>query len=821
MNYGKSAYLKVIELEKKISSSSADFSSASGYLEFDKTNLSQSFSDISPFTATFPSIELKQGQEICFEIKATLSALSSGTFNVGLNINNSRIYAESKQVAAGFNDIIIFKTFTSISNENSSFSLDFYSETNSFSATIDDIKVVILGLNNALINTDIEMHAIKASEDKVLVSFTDSDKIYYNIADISAGSISSDDFSLLSSAISHCFTLNTLSVPNAYDQSKVFLLRVDANKNLYLSNCFVSQSETLIDTSVTSVYATACPTGMEDDILIVYIKNGQIYYTSIKNGNILTSKKLNLGGNNFASVTAITRNDSDHIYIIATDKNNSNYIAKSINAKELSSTLENISIDCSVALTKYVDVSSCDDSAVENLSINTSFVVSLKPIYNSLIEQKSVDNISASVNILGETYEIQADPQVIYGVKLDRSQNSGSPLGWNWGTYTDDAVNFSGAYMDFVNDEFVDNGWYSRWPFNQIKPCIVNNGVVVGYLDKTDYSKYENGTSAPITDRTAGNVMVEIPKIYYKLSVDSTYNYVQISNKPFTGACCLAHVYKGQELSKIYVDAYLSCATDYETYGPYSVSGTVPVPGSFYISYDSVYSAIKTFRGNRCEPYTFNVNTLLQCLFTVMFKATDGTQVLGKGLYKYSINNVTTGFLNNKGFCYGTNTNASGNAEKGRVKFIGIEDFFGGKYTYCAGIYLDSNLEYRILDPYNANHEYSSTGLANLPVTSVNNDLKPLPNTNEYVPIKITGINALGFARTNRNINTKDASTNIRQGFGSITQYETSNNNNYPQLVNVVSTGFGNFNGAYSIAQFHTGQTSRRASRIVYFPQEN
>lgn len=437
------------------------------------------------------------------------------------------------------------------------------------------------------------------------------------------------------------------------------------------------------------------------------------------------------------------------------------------------------------------------------------------------IGTEEVSKIYNGTNLVWESGSQPPVQQTIYGVKLDRTANSNAPLGLTWGTYTDDAVNFSGAYMDFTNDVFVDNGWYSRWPFNQIKPCIVNNGQVVGYLKKDDYSQYEDGTAAPITDRTAGNVMVEIPKIYYKLSVDSTYNYVQISNKPFTGACCLAHVYKGQELSKIYVDAYLSCATDYETYGPYSVSGIEPVPGNFYISYDSVYNSIKTFRGNRCEPYTFNVNTLLQCLFTIMFKATDGAKVLGKGLYKYSINNVTTGFLNNKGFCYGTNTNASGNAEKGRVKFIGIEDFFGGKYTYCAGVYLDSNLEYRILDPYNVNHEYSSTGLANLPVTSVLNSLKPLPNENEYVPIKITGINALGFARTNRNINTKDASTNIRQGFGSITQYLTSNSSNYPQLVNVVSTGFGNFNGAYSIAQFHTGETSRRASRIVYFPQEN
>lgn len=411
--------------------------------------------------------------------------------------------------------------------------------------------------------------------------------------------------------------------------------------------------------------------------------------------------------------------------------------------------------------------------------------------------------------------------QIIYGIKLDRTLNSNEPLATSWGTYTDDAVGLNGAYMDFTNDTFVDNGWFDRFPFNEIKPCIVNNGQVVGYLKKDDYTKYEDGTSAPNNDRTAGNVMVEIPKIYYKISADNQYNYIQISNQTFDGACCLAHTYKGQELSKIYVDAYLSCATDYETYGPYSVSGIVPVPFGFDITYGSVYSSIKTFRGNRCEPFTYNAFTLIGCLFAIMFKSTNAKESLGKGLYSFATNNVTTGALDTKGFCYGEDSNESGNPTKGRIKFMGLEDFYGGKYTFCAGLYLDPNLDkYHVIDPYDSTQEYSVAGLNDFSTITPLTDNLPLPNTNSYSPVKITGINALGFARTNYNTDSYNVSTNISVGFSSVTKYEvTTGSDEYK--VGLISSSFNSVVGLYSFNTFHTGTTSRRASRIIYFPQEN
>ena len=45
--------------------------------------------------------------------------------------------------------------------------------------------------------------------------------------------------------------------------------------------------------------------------------------------------------------------------------------------------------------------------------------------------------------------------------------------------------------------------------------AFLRSGAVVGYLQRNDYTKFENGTAADITSGDAGDVMVEIPKMAY------------------------------------------------------------------------------------------------------------------------------------------------------------------------------------------------------------------------------------------------------------------------------------------------------------------
>ena len=94
--------------------------------------------------------------------------------------------------------------------------------------------------------------------------------------------------------------------------------------------------------------------------------------------------------------------------------------------------------------------------------------------------------------------------------------------------YINDSAGFTPSVTS--GSSFVDNGWANRWPFNAIKPCLFKDGVVVGYLNPNNYAQFEDCSAADITSGTAGDVMVEFPKMYLKISRDASYQYIEIAD---------------------------------------------------------------------------------------------------------------------------------------------------------------------------------------------------------------------------------------------------------------------------------------------------
>ena len=164
---------------------------------------------------------------------------------------------------------------------------------------------------------------------------------------------------------------------------------------------------------------------------------------------------------------------------------------------------------------------------------------------NSVIDD---NGITQTLEIISENYT----PSVTYGVKIDLANSNPETSV----TYTDDSIGFDSSYMDFANDVFVYGSWQDKFPFNQVKPCILKDGVVSVYLNPNNYAEDIDGNPVDITSTCDGNVMIEIPKVYYRLHNDGNYQYVQISDKAQEGFCCLAHTYKGVEKDKIYIGAY-------------------------------------------------------------------------------------------------------------------------------------------------------------------------------------------------------------------------------------------------------------------------
>jgi hypothetical protein len=98
---------------------------------------------------------------------------------------------------------------------------------------------------------------------------------------------------------------------------------------------------------------------------------------------------------------------------------------------------------------------------------------------------------------------------------------------------------------------------------NQMRGCVLNSdGSVNYYLSPTDWSQKAGGGASDLTG-TDGNVMVEIPKFYYRQTrVGSLYNW-EISQVELPGFVVHpAFVKDGSEVGTRYYGAYDACVLD-------------------------------------------------------------------------------------------------------------------------------------------------------------------------------------------------------------------------------------------------------------------
>ena len=271
-----------------------------------------------------------------------------------------------------------------------------------------------------------------------------------------------------------------------------------------------------------------------------------------------------------------------------------------------------------------------------------------------------------------DTYPNFIIPPKTYTVRIDLS-NSDPEMSC---TYMEDAVGMTPGYA----------GWQNEPIIQSIKPCVLNNGSVVYYLNKDNYTQQENGGSADLTGG-AGDVMVEIPKIGYRLWNDGSYQYVSITTDPAKADYCYyAHSLNSEgDCDKIYYGAYLGYINSNNLY---SRSGVSPTASTTLIDF-------RTYAANRGTGYSleqFFPRTLMQCLYVVMYKNLNSQSALGQGYTSGNSASHNTGTTDTNTFCYGSTNSSTA------VKFLGIEDFYGNLYSWLDGVYSDSS--YNILTDY-------------------------------------------------------------------------------------------------------------------------
>lgn len=278
------------------------------------------------------------------------------------------------------------------------------------------------------------------------------------------------------------------------------------------------------------------------------------------------------------------------------------------------------------------------------------------------------ETVTDTINITSYTeYSKTLVYYKIYGVNIDLSNsNPDSAV-----TYTDDAIGVTAGSI----------AWDSRPIFKDIKPCMLKNGVVQYYLNPSNFAQKETGESADITSGSDGDVMIEIPKIGYKITTSGNILSIKITDNPNAsgdGFKYYAHT-RGTEgdREKLYVGAYLGNTINSKLR---SLSNKSP----------TVNQTIGTFRtqakanGDGYDLISFYPLILLQCLFLIRYKNLNSQTALGRGYVDASAK-TNTGTTNSNGMYYGTTSG------KVHVKFAGIEDFWGNLLYWIDGLYSDSN----------------------------------------------------------------------------------------------------------------------------------
>ena len=306
----------------------------------------------------------------------------------------------------------------------------------------------------------------------------------------------------------------------------------------------------------------------------------------------------------------------------------------------------------------------CGTSTTRNEYLSTPFRIeglTNEKIYYFSIFPKNTSNITnASVMQI-----VSSKPKdySIYTVKID--QTNSNPL--NCCTYADDAegmVKGSSLWDDIFG----------------YKPCIMKDGEVVGYLNPDDFTKYEDGSDAPITD-TSYDVMIEFPRMGLNITTSGDIISVSLTNAP-NDSNFEYRAHKRGDLQK-----------DYFYLGAYSATGSSSKLGSNSGSLPLVSTSLTGFinyahnRGSGYEVMAFYQWTYVQALYVLKYGNLNSQQALGYGYVGGSVAQ-TTGATNTKGMNYGNTS-----SQTDRVKLFGLEDLWGNVFQWLSGLYCTSNYE--------------------------------------------------------------------------------------------------------------------------------
>ena len=254
---------------------------------------------------------------------------------------------------------------------------------------------------------------------------------------------------------------------------------------------------------------------------------------------------------------------------------------------------------------------------------------------------------------------------------------------------------------------------------SKMKGCtLLDNGSVNYYLYPTDWTKKSDGVTASDLGGGDGQVMVQIPKFYYKYSYANNTHSWSIATAQTTGYDVHpAFIKDGVEVNYRYAGAYEGVLYDVSA-GVYtqgnstqskdftattgdklsSVSGFTAVTNGTRAQ----FRAIAKNRGTGWRQVDYDLMHAIEVLYLIEYGSFYSQSVIGAGITNVGdwavYNNyypfAPTGNANSIG--NGTGNNAGGTTCAGEltkyIKYRGIEQIFGHIWKWIDGININSNV---------------------------------------------------------------------------------------------------------------------------------
>lgn len=266
----------------------------------------------------------------------------------------------------------------------------------------------------------------------------------------------------------------------------------------------------------------------------------------------------------------------------------------------------------------------------------------------------------------------------------------------------------------------------------KMRRCVLNaDGTVKYYLKATDSTKKADG-SAAIIDGTDGNVMVEIPKFWYKYeNVGGVHKWL-ISDAAQAGyEVHPAFIRGGVEKSFRYYCAYQGYTLSGKLI---SGSGRVPTTSKTRATFRTEAAA----NGTGWSQIDWNLLIAVQLLYLVEYANFNTQAMLGQGITTGSVYTAVTGSSNSLGNASSPSTNTSTQF----MSYRGIENWYGQIHKFIDGVNISSYVYYVNNNPATfaddvVTGDYINTGITSATASGYVKNI--VENKNGFVASVTTG----------------------------------------------------------------------------------